>query len=335
MKRPNKILAFLLILSMVFALTACSSSGEESTQAPEAEGGSSVTDVEPKTVGYVTISGSAPWGALIGTTLQSICEDAGWTFRLLDAETNADTLNEHVQTMIDSAVDALVIFGGDRTANIDNAQKAQEAGIPVFMAALDVADGGQEYVVACVGPDQEEAFYQLGQYVIEQNGADTEQLVVQISGVPFLDDYIQRQDGFARAMEECNYEVIEYQHAYSDRSQAKTIMENYIQTYGSEIDILIGYDDDLTMGAVQAIEEAGLTGEIKVYSFTGQNDAIQAVADGQMELTVVNRAADIAEELMVAMTEYFSTGSTEYYHYTDLTYVTAENVDEWIGKGEF
>ena len=97
----------------------------------------------------------------------------------------------------------------------------------------------------------------------------------------------------------------------------------------------MGYDDDLTMGAVSAIQEAGLGDQIKVYSLTGQNDAIQAVADGQMELTVMNRADDIAAETCVAMYEYFTTGETEYYHYTPLTYITSENVDEFIGKGEF
>ena len=49
--------------------------------------------------------------------------------------------------------------------------------------------------------------------------------------------------------------------------------------------------------------------KIKVYSFTGQNDAIQAVKDGKLEMTVMNRADDIAAETCVAMNEYFSTGS--------------------------
>ena len=89
------------------------------------------------------------------------------------------------------------------------------------------------------------------------------------------------------------------------------------------------------MGAVAAIEEAGKTGQIKVYSLTGQNDAIQAVADGKLELTVMNRADDIAKEAVNAVIEYFETGSTPYYHYTELTYINKDNVQDYIGKGEF
>ncbi len=339
MKNIKRLAALLLALCMVFALVACGNSEEaapaEGSAAAEGSAPAAVATLEGKTVGYVTISGAAPWGGLIGTKLVEFVEAEGGTCKLLDAQTDTAKIAEYCQQMIDASVDALVIFGGDPNANVDIAKSADEAGIPVFMAALDVAEGGQQYVKACVGPDQEAMAYDIGKFVLDQNGADAACKVVQISGVPFLDDYIQREAGFARAMAEGNYELMEADYAYSSRPDAKTFMENHIQADGESINIVMGYDDDLTMGAVAAIDEAGLTGKIKVYSITGQNDAIQAVADGKMELTVMNRAEDISKELCVAMNEYFSTGSTEYYHYTPLTYITAENVQDYIGKGEF
>lgn len=353
MRKFKKLFALLLALAMVFALAACSNndgettsqdpnSGEsQSAETPSDDGGSEGSALEGKTIGYVTINSQSPWSGCIDTALKGLVEGAGATYRALDAQTDTAKVAEYCQQMIDAAVDALVIFGGDPNANVDIVKKADEAGIPVFLAALDVAEGGREYVQSVVGPDQEQMTYDIGQYIIEQNGADAGCLTVVISGVPFLDDYIQRDAGFNRAMEETNYDVKEFQYAYSDRTQAKTYMEQYIQTYGKDIDILMGMDDDLTMGAIQAIDEAIAAGtidegQIKVYSLTGQNDAIQAVADGKMELTVMNRADAIAEGLMEDMEEYFTTGSVaEYYHYTELTYITPENASEWIGKGEF
>lgn len=343
MKNMKRIAALLLALCMVFALAACGSEtatnsvAEASTPAEAGSTAAASTDnaLEGKTVGYVTINSAAPWGGLIGTKLDEFASAAGATVKTLDAQTDTAKMSEYSQQMIDAGVDALVIFGGDPTANVDIAKAASEAGISVFMAALDVAEGGQQYVKACVGPDQEQMAYEIGKYVLEQNGADAGLKVVQISGVPFLDDYIQREAGFARAMEEGNYELLEADYAYSNRADAKTFMENHITADGESIGMVMGYDDDLTMGAVAAIDEAGLTGKIKVYSITGQNDAIQAVADGKMELTVMNRAEDIAAEIVVAMQEVFGTGSTEYYHYTDLTYITKDNVQDYIGKGEF
>ena len=321
------------------AAAASEAAGSAAETAGSTTAGSSDVDVNAalkgKTIGYVTINSASPWSGCIDSALGQLVQDAGATYRNLDAQTDTAKVAEYCQQMIDANVDALVIFGGDPAANSDIAKTADEAGIPVFMAALDVSENGRQYVKACVGPDQEQMCYEIGQYIIEQNGADAGCKVVQISGVPFLDDYIQREAGFARAMKDTNYELMEPDYAYSSRSDAKTFMENHIQAEGDSIDVVMGYDDDLTMGAIAAIEEAGLTDKIKVYSLTGQNDAIQAVADGKLELTVMNRADAIAKELTVAMAEVFTNGTTEYYHYTELTYITKDNVNDYIGKGEF
>lgn len=357
MKLFKKLAAALLALTMVASMAACGSSGgsaagstaeaaksdapaaaaSEAGSAPAAAAGD--VDVNAamsgKTIGFVTINGAAPWGGLISTKLDEFVKAAGGTCKILDAQTDTAKIAEYCQQMIDASVDALVIFGGDPSANSDIAKTADEAGIPVFMAALDVSENGRQYVKACVGPDQKAMCEEIGKFIIEQNGADAGCKVVQISGVPFLDDYIQREAGFAEAMKGTNYDILEADYAYSSRSDAKTFMENHIQAEGDSIDIVMGYDDDLTMGAVAAIDEAGLTGKIKVYSITGQNDAIQAVADGKLELTVMNRADAISQELVNAMAEVFTNGTTEYYHYTDLTYITKDNVNDYIGKGEF
>ncbi len=334
MKNLKKLLALLLALVMVFSLAACGSSSETASESSESTETSS-SGLEGKTIGYVTINSAAPWGGLVGTELKRLAEEAGATFNVLDAQTVADDVVNYCNQMIDNGVDALAVFGGDPTAMVDVAKSCSDAGIPLFLCALDVAEEGREYATACIGPDQEEMCYEIGQYIIEQNGADAGCTVVQISGVPFLADYQEREAGFARAMEETNYNVLEADYAYSSRTDAKSFMESHIQALGDDIDIVMGFDDDLTMGAVSAIEEAGMTDSIKVYSLTGQNDAIQAVKDGKMELTVMNRAGDIAAETVNAIEEYLTTGSTEYYHYTELTYITAENVDEYLGQGEF
>lgn len=349
MKKFSKLIALLLAVAMIAALAACGGNGGNggapATKAPETgapeTGAPAAQGLDGKTIGYVTINSASPWSGVIDTKLGEYVEAGGGTYRNLDAQTDVAKVAEYCQQMIDAAVDALVIFGGDPAANATIAKDADAAGIPVFMAALNVAPEGQEFVKSVVGPDQEQMTYDIGQYIINENGADAGCLTVVISGVPFLDDYIQRDAGFKRAMEETNYDVKEFQYAYSSRTDAKAFMENYIQTYGKDIDILMGMDDDLTMGAVQAIDEAVAAGtidegQIKVYSLTGQNDAIQAVKDGKIQMTVMNRADAIAQGLVDDMIEYFSTGAVaEYNHYTELTTIDSTNVDQWVGKGEF
>lgn len=345
MKKLSKLIALLLAAAMICALAACGGNGGNGgapqTSAPEGGGAPAAENgLDGKTIGYVTINSSSPWSGVIDTKLGEYVKAEGGTYRNLDAQTDVAKVAEYCQQMIDAAVDALVIFGGDPAANSQIAKDADAAGIPVFMAALDVTEEGRQYIKSVVGPDQEKMTYDIGQYIINENGADAGCLTVVISGVPFLDDYIQRDAGFRRAMEETNYDVKEFQYAYASRSEAKTFMEQYIQSYGKDIDIVMGMDDDLTMGAVQAIDEAIAAGtidqgQIKVYSLTGQNDAIQAVKDGKMQMTVMNRADAIAAGLVEDIKTVLGGGEVEYHHYTELTVIDSANVDDYIGKGEF
>ena len=364
MKKMKKVLTVALAGAMAASLAACGSSGSDDSSAASGSAASSDTasasgaavaastgdlasadadlnysgyDLSGKTIGYVTINSSAPWGGLIGTKFEEYATEVGAKVNSLDAQTDVDKVTEYSQQMIDSGVDALVIFGGDISANVDIAKSAQDAGIPVFMAALDVADGGQQYVAAVVGPDQYQMCADIAKYVVEQNGEDTDYTVAQIDGVPFLEDYIQRTNGFNDYIKDfSNYTMLEPQYAYSSRDDAKGFMQDILNS-NPETSIVIGYDDDLTMGAVQAIEEAGKTGEIKVYSLTGQKDAIQAVIDGKMELTVMNRADNISKGLVSAIGTYFDNGGSldAYYYRTPLTYITKDNAEEYLDQAEF
>ena len=364
----KKLISLLLAVMLVFALCACGAEEaaetvEETVEEVEAvveevaeaaeEVGEEVAeaadsnvcdanldyqsvDLSGLVIGYVTINSSAPWGGLVGTSFASYAEEVGAKVNSLDAQTSVDQVAEYCQQMIDAGVDALVVFGGDVDGNSDIAQAAYEAGIPMFMAGLDVSERGRQYVACVVGPDQREMTAEIAAYIVDANGTDEDYTVVQINGVPFLEDYIQRCDGFQTYMADyANYDLsTEPEDCYSDRTAAYDAMNAWL-TQLENVDIVMGYDDDLTMGAVEAIDDAGLTGTIKVYSLTGQNDAIQAVADGKMELTVVNRAQDIGAGLVTAIADYVANGSTTYYQRTPLTYVDASNVDEWIGQGEF
>ncbi len=295
-------------------------------------------DLTGITIGYVTINSAAPWGGRVGTEFQAYAESCGATVNVLDANTDSDLVNQYCQQFIDNGVDALVVFGGTPSDMSEIASVAYEAGIPLFLCGLDAdsATPGYECVTAMIGPDQYAMCANIAEYVVSQNGTDTDYNVYEINGVPFLQDYQDRTAGFEDYMAGfTNYILGNVVDAYSSRTDAKAYTEAWITAGLGEGDIIMGYDDDLTMGAVQALEEAGLTGLVKVYSLTGQADAIQAVIDGQIELTVMNRADNIAAGTVTALYEYLTTGTTERLQRCELTYITAENAAEYLATAEF
>jgi ABC-type sugar transport system substrate-binding protein len=343
--KKKSFLALLLACSMMFALSACGAKTATSTSTNTATTGTAAataTDTgtasnEKLTIAYSAIAGTdlAPWCGAIWTTLQSECDSRGWTFNALSAAGSVDTQTEQIQTLIDMNPDYFLLFAGDVNLAVDWAKTISEAGIPVIMVALDVGEGGQQYVKAFVGPDQEEMTKTVAQTIIDKNGADAGLNIVCISGVPVQQDYIVREKGFKDTIAaNSNYTILDTQYAMSSRDNAKSIMEQYIQTYGKTIDVVMGYDDELTMGAIQALQEAGMT-DVQVYSITGQNEALQAIADGKLQLTVMNRADLIAKKTIDTVEKLAAGETVEYNQPTELTYINADNVKDYLGTGEF
>lgn len=325
----KRIIAITLAAALLITAAACNS-----TQAGE-KAGESVSAV-PETgyvIGYSAIASAvAPWAGALENSLRAMCERKGWELRALSAEGDISLQTEHITSLISQKVDAMVLLAGDASAAVTWVQDINDAGIPVIMAAADVDQAGQKYVTALVGPDQYDFSRELASRIIDKYGADAGLTIVSVSVSPAQYDFTQRLEGFLAGIEDTNYTFVGPEYAYTDRSAAKTAMENYLTAYGDSIDILIGFDDDLTLGAIQAISEAGKTEKIEVYSITGQVEAIQAVKDGTMHMTVQNSTADIANKVGEVLEKVFAGESVEYVQLTEAHFITAENADNFTGE---
>ena len=276
----------------------------------------------------------APWAKAMNVNVEKECKAKGWDVISLSAEGDMQKQTEQVNTLITKKVDLIILFAGDNKISIDWVKKIRNAGIPCIMVALNVDPVGRQYVNAFVGPDQEAMTKKIADYIIKKHGADANLTIVSISGVPVQYDYIVRLKGFKDGIAKTKYKFIGPEYAYSSRADAQKFMETYISVYGKKINVLMGFDDDLTLGGIAAIEEAGLKG-IEVYSITGQNEAIKAVKDGKIEMTVMNRTDLMAKKAAELAEKIFEGKKIDFNQPTELIYITKDNVNKYIGKGEF
>ena len=116
----------------------------------------------------------------------------------------------------------------------------------------------------------------------------------------------------------------------SDRTQAQTIMENFLTTY-PEIDLVFTASDDFGYGALNAIQAAGKAGQIKIVSIDGQQEVLQAIKAGDWDLTIYQTPAMMADKVVEVANRIFA-GETieEYNQNTDYYLVTSENVDDYL-----
>lgn len=84
--------------------------------------------------------------------------------------------------------------------------------------------------------------------------------------------------------------LVASQTAEWDRATSMSLMENWIQSYGDEIDAVFAQNDEMGLGALQALENSGLKDNVVLVSIDGITDALQSVKDRRMDATVFQDA---------------------------------------------
>lgn len=347
--KMKKWIALLLVLSLSLgALTACGQSSssadaaepteessadatepteESSASAAEKTAGETASDVEtviegrePKNgenfvIAYSCIAYAvAPFTTMMGDYLKSAVEENGWTFDYLAAEGDVELQAEQVTTLISMNPDVLVVYAGDASLTPVYCQEAYDAGIPVILIMCSIDEENRYMTMNYVGTDQYDISYEQAQQMVERYGADSETLIVSVSGVEAQEDYQLKLNGFLDGLKDAGvinedgsagtWTFVGPEWCLSSRDTAQSAMENYIATYGDAITAVIGFDDDLTMGCVNAIQEHNLGDSIEVWSQMGMIEMIQAIRDGKAYSTVYMPASENANAVVQVIKDY-------------------------------
>lgn len=345
----KKLISLLLVFTMVFALAGCTSDNttpsasvspsdsaapQQSGEPVEADGiAGDRNDDGEVIIAYSAIAYNiAVLPQYLYDFLKTGCEERGWTFLPLAAEGDAPKQGEQIQQLIQQDPDYFILFPADPELAVDWAKDIANAGIPCITLHTDVGESGQQYVDAYCGPDNYTMAADIAKALVDKNGADAGLKIVEIGGIPVQSDYIQRVAGFDDYIKaNSNYEILGLEWAGSSRADAKGYMENFISAYGDQINVLMGFDDDLTLGGVGALQEAGMT-DVEVYSITGQIEAIAAIKAGTMTLSAYYSTEDTVAEAFSCIEALIAGKPIEYFHYTNVPHITAENADEFVGE---
>ena len=327
MKRTTKLLS--LLLACLFSLTLLSACGGGEGQ--PSDGGNQPAGSGTVRVGVsVATATNNPHVANVVATLVSTLEAQGWEVDLQDADGDASKQSTQFDTLVTKGVDLIVYWAHDAQAAVSDCKKAADAGIPVISYFADAAEEAHQYIEAYVGADQLIIAGAIGDYVHEMLGGEGNICI--INGKEGKTDFVLRSQGFRDTLAASggNYTILAEEYSDSDRTQAQTIMENFLTTY-PDIDVVFTTSDDFGYGALNAIQAAGKEGEIKLVSIDGQAEVLQAIKDGAWDLTVYQTPAMMADKCIeVAQKVLAGEEIAEYNQNTDYYLVTAGNVDDYL-----
>ncbi|NLV58572.1 MAG: sugar ABC transporter substrate-binding protein [Clostridiales bacterium] len=200
------------------------------------------------------------------------------------APAQQDSIEEQLAIMeaqIQQGVDGFVIHPSDSNGIMAAVDAANEAGIPVVAIGTAPTSGS----MMRTGVDYFETGYVVTKYLCEKAGGEGG--VVILEGPPGAQNAEERKAGILAALEEYpNCKLLESQTANFNRAQGMQVMENLLQRAGlkDELKIVVGANDEMALGAIQALKAASVTG-VLVGGFDGSKDASQAIKDGDLTVT--------------------------------------------------
>jgi inositol transport system substrate-binding protein len=221
----------------------------------------------------------------INDEMQKKADEMGVELITVDAEKSALKQIEQVESFIAQKVDVIILNPVEVEASSPAVAKAIAAGIPI----VNVNSETTVKPNAFVGSNDMESARIAMKFLAQKLGGKGN--IVMIHGLMGQAAQIQREKGANEILKEYpNLKIIAAQTGEWDRAKSMDLMENWIQSYGVKISAVFAQNDEMAMGAVKALQDAGLKSKVIVIGIDAIADALQAVKKGDLDATVFQDA---------------------------------------------
>ncbi|MFJ5430276.1 galactofuranose ABC transporter, galactofuranose-binding protein YtfQ [Pectobacterium actinidiae] len=245
---------------------------------------------KPLTVGFSQIGSESGWRSAETKVSKQEAEKRGITLKIADAQQKQENQIKAVRSFIAQGVDAIFIAPVVATGWAPVLQEAKEAKIPVFLLDRTIEVSDPSLYTAAIASDSVYEGKVAGEWLVKE-AAGKPCNVVELQGTVGASVAINRKKGFAEGIaSDPQVKIIRSQSGDFTRSKGKEVMESFIKAEqnGKNICAVYAHNDDMAIGAIQAIKEAGLKpgSQIKVVSIDGVPDIFKAMMNGEANATV-------------------------------------------------
>lgn len=269
------------------------SSAPESTEPADEQGGTDTYKgggqgraLNELTVGFAQMENNMSWRIAETNSIKEEAAARGVNLIYTDAQSNTAKQVSDVEDMVAQGVDYIVLPPREEEGMTPALEAAKQAGIPVILVDRGVKGTAGEDYATLICSDFIYEGEEIAKWIVEKTGGKGN--IVILEGTQGATATMDRQEGFMNIIEGTDMKVIADQTADFTMSDAQAAMENIIQAHGDEIDVVYCHNDDMALGAIQAMKSAGLKpGEdIIVAGSDGSKAALEAIIAGEMSVTI-------------------------------------------------
>ena len=242
---------------------------------------------KPLIVGFSQIGAESAWRTAETESIQSEAKKRGVDLRFVDAQQKQENQIKTLRTFVSQKVDAIILAPVVETGWEPVLREIKRARIPVILVDRGIKVSDQSLYTTLIASDFVQEGRLAGEWLAKKlNGKGN---IVELQGTPGAAPAIDRKKGFEEVIgKNPGLKIIKSQTGEFTKSKGKEVMEAFLKAEGKKINAVYAHNDDMGLGAIQAIEEAGLKPgtDVIVVSIDGVKGAFEAMVAGQLNCTV-------------------------------------------------
>ena len=276
---------------------------------------------------YSSRDQSAEYTARLGDAVQARAKERGVKLVFVDAQADAQKQMSQVENFIAQKVDAIILNPCEFEASTPAVDLIRSAGIPLVLVNQVTKSPGNAYV----GSNDVEAGRLAMEAVARKlNGQGG---VLMIHGIMGTSAQLQREAGARQVFAKYpGLKLIDHQTASWDRAKAMALTENWIQAHKGKFQAIFAHNDEMAMGALLALERAGLKKDVYVIGVDAIAQALDAVQAGRLDATVFQDAVGQGRGAVDAALAIVAKQPQDKEVMIPFQVVTRENVSQFLKK---
>ncbi len=239
------------------------------------------------TVGFSQIGAESAWRTAETKSIRAEAEKRGINLKFSDAQQKQENQIKALRAFVAQKVDAIILAPVVETGWDPVLKEIKDAKIPVILVDRGVKVADESLYTTLIASDFVEEGRMAGKWLAEKMGGKGN--IVELKGTPGAAPAIDREKGFHETIAKFpDMKIIKSQTGDFTRSKGKEVMEAFLKSEGKNINAVYAHNDDMALGAIQAIEEAGFKPgkDIIIVSIDGVKDAFVAMTQGKLNCSV-------------------------------------------------
>ncbi|RRD93631.1 sugar ABC transporter substrate-binding protein [Clostridiales bacterium COT073_COT-073] len=315
------------ILLGVTILTGC---GKQPVASPKTENGKKETVEQkqgegPKKVAFICKSYTDTFCVWVKDEIEKKSAEYKDEFSLdcLDSKNTSSTQIEQIENCVAGGYDVIIFQQVDAEAPVQAVKEAAAKGIKVIVTTGSINDDG---ISTYIDADPIQQGTVLAEYAVKKFPEKANVAILQGPAGNFHAN--GRQEGFKKVLSDKAITIVAEEIGEWQKDKAMTIVQNWLVAY-PDLNVIMAHNDDMALGATEAIKMAGKEGQIQVYGVDATAAGCQALEAGKIGATVFQNAIDYAHLALKYASDYLKGQEIKSVR-IDSELVTPDNVKDYI-----